>query len=371
MIIHGNRVVRCAFQLAIVLVYQLNPASAQEQPYYFYHGRDYGTEALYSPIGLVINSGFGILQYGNRSRNVFDIRFANGWKNVTWNIGHPFRAIREYGGWGAFLGDEVYPASLSKNNAQYWPNYQNHLVGGGMDFVEVCEWFRFHGFANPKLYGAVSMMVSHLLNEVVENDAYVGSNVDPIADLYIFNPLGMLLFSIDDVAKFFSETLNMASWPGQPTYSPWTRTLENHGLNYSIKWRPPFSQRWSIFYYWGLTGLIGASYARENGDNVSIGAGLRGMRLIDASDGNAGRKLTAQLTWNVGLFYDRNNSLLGSLFVSGISDYRVHANLYPGVLRFGRISPGLFIATSTNRRVIAGVSVNVFPIGIAARSSSQ
>ncbi len=131
-------------------------AFAQEEPYYFYHGRDVGSEATFHPLSLLVNSGFGILQYPNRSRDIGDVNFATGWKNVTYNIRHPFRAIEAYG-WSEFLGNEFYPKDFSKKNAQYWPNYQNHLIGGGMNYIETAEWYRYHGVGHAKLLAAVTM----------------------------------------------------------------------------------------------------------------------------------------------------------------------------------------------------------------------
>lgn len=342
------------------------PLRAQEEAYYFYHGREYGSEAVVNPLSLLLNSGFGILQYSNRSRDPFAVRYETGWKNVTYNLSHPFRAINDYG-WSEFLGNEFYPKDLTKKNGQYWPNYQNHLIGGGMNYVEIAEWYRFHGVANAQLLAVATMTVDHLLNEVVENNAYVGSNVDPIADLYFFDPLGIVLFSIDGVPKFFAETLNLSDWPTQPAFNPTSHTIENHGVNYSIKYRPPFSERVSLFYYWGLTGLIGASYRTDGGDNISLGAGLRAKELVETGDQANGRKLTAELTWNVGVFVDRNNSLLASALFSGVSDYTVHVNIYPGVVHIGPVSPGLFCAVGRDGRVVSGISIAAVPFGLAAR----
>jgi hypothetical protein len=341
-------------------------ARAQDESYYFYHGRTFGSEATVNPVSLLLNSGFGILQYTNRSRDLWDVHYATGWKNVTYNLRHPFRAIEAYG-WSTFLGNEFYPSDLSKKNAQYWPNYQNHLIGGGMNYVEMAEWYRYHGVGSPKLLAMATMAVDHLLNEVVENNAFVGNNVDPLADLYFFDPMGIVLFSIDGVPRFFAETLNLSDWPSQPTFNPTARTIENHGVNYSIKWRLPFSDRVSLFYYWGLTGLVGASYRTNGADNLSVGAGLRAKELVESGDQSNGRKLTADLTWNVGVFFDRENSLLASMIVSGISDYTVHVNVYPGVITVGRFSPGLFCAVGRDGRVISGISVASFPVGLAAR----
>ena len=117
------------------------PAVAQEEePYLFYRGRDYGSEALVNPVSLMINGGFGILQYGNLKRDINGIRFGTGFRNVFANLSHPGGSVREYG-WGEFLANEIFPTSLNRKNAQYWPNYQNHLIGGGMNYVEMKEWY--------------------------------------------------------------------------------------------------------------------------------------------------------------------------------------------------------------------------------------
>ena len=114
----------------------LSPAAGLAQdgePYLFYRGRDYGSEALINPLSLTVNGGFGILQYGNLGRNINDIRFGTGFRNVFSNLSHPGGSIREYG-WGDFVSNEIFPSSLNRKNAQYWPNYQNHLIGGVPEF---------------------------------------------------------------------------------------------------------------------------------------------------------------------------------------------------------------------------------------------
>jgi hypothetical protein len=354
--------------VGMLACFLVNFAVADEaRPFRFYHGLNYGSQAVYNPLAFIINSGYGILQYPNLSRDVFGIPYATGIRNVMRNLVDPLPAIREYG-WSKFLSDEIYPGSLKRENGQYWSNYTNHLIGGGMNYVEACEWYRYHGFDNPKLLGLATIVVSHALNETVENGSYTGRNVDPIADVYVFNPLGIVFFSIDGVQEFFAQTLNMASWHAQPTLDFGTRTLENHGQNYSIKYPVPFARRISLFYYWGMNGLLGGSYRTNATDNVSVGAGMRAGRLYENPDHDLNaRKMMADLTWNVGFFYDRNNSLLASLMLSGMDDYRIHANVYPGIIRLGRFSPGLFCAIGARREVISGLSVSVLPVGVATR----
>ncbi len=343
------------------------PAVAQEEePYLFYRGRDYGSEALVNPVSLMINGGFGILQYGNLKRDINGIRFGTGFRNVFANLSHPGGSVREYG-WGEFLANEIFPTSLNRKNAQYWPNYQNHLIGGGMNYVEMKEWYRFHRFPSPVVSAIATMAAYHLLNEAVENNAYVGTNVDPLADLLIFDPLGIVLFSIGGVPEFFARTLHLADWSLQPAWSPFTGTIENQGINYSVKWGLPFAEKFSLFYYWGLTGLMGLSYSPDGSGSWSFGAGLRAKELVVADDAGERRKLTTTLTWNAGIFYDREESLLWSLIVSGVSDYKVHLNVYPGAFDIGGFRPGVFWALSDNGVMISGISVAFSPVGLSDR----
>jgi hypothetical protein len=347
----------------ILLLCSCSSGWGQEEPYYFYHARGYGSESLINPITFILNGSFGILQYPNRSRKIFEIAYAQGFTNVVDNLSHPLYSISKYG-WKDFIENELIPGSISRKNAQYWPNYQNHLIGGGMDYVLISEWYRYHGFGSPRLLGIGTMVVYHFLNEVVENGSYDGINVDPLADLLVFDPLGITLFSLPGVPKFFAGTLNMAEWPTQPEYNPFTRTIENNGVNYVMKYR--LGESTSLFYYWGLTGLIGLSYSLGDGRAISAGGGLRASQLVNSGDQTVARKLTTDLTWNAGFFYDRENSLLASLFLSGISDYTVHLNLYPGVVALGQFTPGLFCAWGEGGKFVAGLNVSCLPFGLAA-----
>ena len=355
-----------AIVIGLLLLIPAAVPAQDEEPYLFYHGRDYGSEALVNPLSLMINGGFGILQYGNLGRNINGIRFGTGFRNVLSNLSHPGGSVHEYG-WGDFLSNEIFPASLNRKNAQYWPNYQNHLIGGGMNYVEMKEWYRYHGVPAPTVSAIATIAVYHMLNEAVENNSYIGTNVDPLADLLVFDPLGIVLFSIGGVPEFFARTLHLADWSGQPTWSPFNGTIENQGINYSIKWGLPFIEKFSLFYYWGLTGLVGLSYSPDGSGSYSFGAGLRAKELVVADDAGERRKLTTTLTWNAGIFYDRDNSLMWSLIVSGVSDYKVHLNVYPGVFAIGGFSPGLFWSLSDNGVIISGISTSFSPVGLANR----
>jgi hypothetical protein len=329
---------------------------------WFYHQLPYGSDAMVNPARLILNGGLGILQFDNRDNRLGEIDFRNGWRTVSSNLAHPIRAI-EVGGWWDFLQREVIPISINAKSAQYWPNYTLHLIGGGMSYAMMREWYEAHHYARPPLWAGTTLAVYHVLNEVVESEAQSGPTTDPVADLYLFDPAGILLFSHEGVNRFFSRRLHLSDWSSQPALDPWEGRIENHGQNFSIKLAIPRTQRWSLFYYFGNHGEAGLSYARSNGSAYSVALGMRARELVDL--GNNSR--TTELTPSVGLFYDRNGSLLFSAQWANTSRDRMRINAYPGLLRIGPFSPGLFLDANKDEQVVAGLTVNAIPIGIGGR----
>ena len=326
-------------------------------PAYFYRGLPYGSESLVQPLRLVLNGGFGILQLDNRDKRLGKIAYGTGLDNVWMNIRDPFTAIRETGGWSDFLEREVLPLSVNSNKAQFWPNYTQHLIGGGMSYRMYVEWFRHHGWRHPKWMSGATMVMHHVINETVENDAYRGWRTDPIADMYLFDPLGVVLFSHDGVARFFGETLHMADWSYQPSIDPADGSLINNGQNFALKYDLPWSRRWQVFYHYGTHAELGFSRRLNEEDSFSFGAGLRAGELVELDDGFR----TVDLAASAGVFYDRNNSLLASFVMAKTKEYRFRFNVYPGVLQVAGVSPGLFLADRRNRGLVFGLTFDFLP----------
>ncbi len=341
-------------------------SAAAGEPYYFYHGLDYGSESLINPLQLTINGGFGIMQVSNRDNRIFDIDYGQGWKNVWKNVLDPTGCIQA-DGWWHFLKREIIPVSIDRGQAQYWPNYTQHLIGGGMSYRTQVEWYRRHGVAHSRTWAAVTLMSYHLLNEVVENDDYDGWTTDPVADLWIFDPLSIWLFSHDSVCRFFSETLHMRDWSYQPVYDPERRTLENNGQNFSMKWDIPGWDRWSVFYHFGTHGEVGLSHTWDGGDCLSAGGGFKADTLVDITD----RTKTVELAVSGGVFWDRNGSLLASLLVAKSKDYAQRLNVYPGVFKIAGLSPGLFAAWNRDGKGLFGISLASLglPVGVSTGGS--
>jgi hypothetical protein len=339
---------------------------SEDTTFYFYHGKSYGSEAIFHPLRVIINGGFGIMQISNRSNDLSTIDFKNGIKNVTYNLSHSLNTISKYG-WKKFLSREVIPTSIRLKNAQYYPNYKLHLIGGGFTYRAFVDWFRWKHYPHPKWWAFTSWLSYHFVNEIVENNHYTGPNVDPISDMYIFNTAGLLLFSFDTVARFFANSLNMRDWSFMPGYDPKLNTIENNGQNFMIKVKLPYFNRWSYFNHWGVNGMFGLSYRRDDGGSYSVAGGLVAKDLVEIDNNSGVRELTATLVWTAGFFYDRNNSLLASLILSGTKGYKARLNIYPGLVHFGKISPGFFINLRKDNQFVTGLHLNFLPVGLTQR----
>lgn len=329
---------------------------------WFYRGLPYGSESLVHPLRLVVNGGFGILQFDDRSNRLDDVDFRGGWHRVWTDLLDPGRAIRVKG-WGGFFQHEILPVSVDRSGAQYWPNYTLHLVGGGMSYRMMREWYEQHGFRHATAYAGVTLGAYHLLNEVVENDRRPGPTTDAIADVMLFDPAGVALFSHDGVAGFFSRRLHLRDWSSQPAIDPATGAIENQGQNFSIKVAVPRSERLSLFYYFGNHGEGGLTYTRPNGSAFSVGAGLQARALVELGGGSQ----TADLVPSYGVFYDRHGSLLFSWTYANTSRYLWRANAYPGLLRVRGWTAGLFALGARNGDTVVGLHLVALPVGVAWR----
>ena len=341
--------------------------ASQDGPYYFYHGRTFGSEALFNPAIKLLQGGYYILDTDNRSNNPFVLDYATGFSNVIWNVTHPGAALDEYG-WGRFLTSEVLP-NPRRRAAQWVPNYFGHILGEGLTYRVTEEWFRYHGYRHPARLALLTSLVQSLVNEVVENGSYRGTNVDPIADVYIFNPLGILLFRSDKVAAFFSGTLHMAYWPRQLVLDPVSATLENVGHDFVFKYPVERSSAVSLFASYGTHSLAGVTFGRFTGYSVSLAGGVMAKELVDAEPERLSRSLTATIVPTVALFYDKQNSLLLSLVMAPRKDDRISLNIYPGVLRIGGTSPGFSVTLGGARRLSFGIHVPGIAVGLGGHVS--
>lgn len=341
---------------------------AQKKKYYFYHPeQNYGSELNFNPTTVILNGSFDVLRNGghennNETINIFKLDYEQGIKNVWDNISHPFYHINKYG-WNRFLTQEVFPLSFDKNKAQWVPNYGHHIIGSGMIYVKTAEWYDYHGFKHPKLTSFLTTMFYHFFNEVLENNHSNVTNVDPIADLLIFDPLGIIIFSSDAVKKFFSKTVSLYDWSLQPVYNPCNCYLENSGLQFAFKYKLPFWENYSAFLYYGIYGIGGLSYTHNNIHNFSFGIGTVVNRL-DENIINNSRIITPTTDGAVGLFYDKNHSLMTSIIITGPRMYNARINIYPGFFKLGRFMPGMYLGFGEWDNFLVGITFARIPVGL-------
>ncbi|KAA3614112.1 MAG: hypothetical protein D8M58_18125 [Calditrichaeota bacterium] len=341
---------------------------AQEKDYYFYHPEiKYGSELSFDPLTMFLNGSLDILRNGSHenngeSKNIFRLDYGTGIRTVWNNISDPVKHINRFG-WKNFISTEIFPISTSKEKAHYIPNYTHHVIGAGMLYVKTTEWFDYHGFKYPHLYSIITATAYQYMNEVIENNHYVGSNVDPIADLLIFNPLGYLLFSFDSVNRFFSKTIRLYDWSLQPVYNPVNQEIENAGQQFIAKFDLPFETSMTGFVYWGIYGIAGLTIPISDQDNFSFGAGtvvnsLNENRLSDT------RFLTPNTDGSISFFYDRNHSLMASAIITGPRFYNVRFNVYPGFFKIGPLEPGFYGGLGEWDNFQIGVTFAYLPIGL-------
>jgi len=345
----------------IIILMLTSPAIGQTR--YFYKGYNYGSQALFNPVNLVLNGGYGILQDDGHSHDIVHYPYRAGAHNVWRNLSDPFNVISRYGV-RDFFSHEIFPLSLTKSGAQWLPNYKLHLIGGGMTYRALYEWYDYYHFPHPRIISITTLGAYHYLNEVVEDGGYIGDNADPIADIYVFDVAGVILFSFDNINRFFGETLNLSDWSLMPSFDLQKFTIQDQGQNFSIRWKTPLSEKFRFMYYFGNLGLSGVSYSLTDSTSFTIAAGARTKKryIVDEST----HRETVSLAWNCGIFYDRNNSLMASLFVSDIGDKMIFGNLYPGIFKIGNFSPGFWFITNRKGYTMGGIMTTWLP-GIAIR----
>jgi hypothetical protein len=158
-------------------------------------------------------------------------------------------------------------------------------------------------------------------------------------------------------------------WSYQLSFDPWRGTIENNGQNFSMKWRLPWSQKWHLFYNYGNHGEVGISYKFDQERAVSFGAGFVAKNLVGVADKDRSdvRSLTANLVTAAGFFYDRNNSLMASVLYADQLRSKLRVNIYPGLLRIGSFSPGLFALLNRDQHWTLGIQLQKVPFGLARR----
>jgi len=342
------------------------PPSGDSKPRYFYFGLDYGSQALYGPLWVFINRGFDVLQDHVAPRNIFTFDYRTNFLNVARNMANPFPAIAA-DGWKTFLTEEIFPLSFTQTTARWTPNYSLHLIGGGMTYTSLTEWFEDYHVPAPRLWSAFTLMASAFINESLENKGFVGYNTDCIADLWVFDIGGIILFSFDWPNRFFSHTIVIADWSLQPSFTLPNGELHNVGNYFAAKWALPFYRRLSLFAWYGEATTGGLSFAIDDEYAVSASAGGAAIHLTNASTQSVQNVVNFVPT--AAVFLDRRNSLLASLQITNVDDYFIHFNVYPHAFWTRGPPIGVWGVVDKRARLAAGFAIGR-PFGLGGGWSS-
>lgn len=300
---------------------------------YFLKGRAYGTDAYAGPFDVIFNKGFAVTQWLGQDRDIFS--FPYGWDAVVASVTRPGNAIEREGGWGKVLKRHLVPFGGDEIREGQWvPNYFGHVLEGGLAYRRLLEWNRLHGMPFPTLSAVLVTQTAVLINEAYEtpvNDPWVQENgtAGAFMDIVVNDPLGMLLFHQDGVARFFAEKLDAVVWPRQASITFPEGRLTNNGEAVVVRPKLWFTDDFRIFFRGGVGAEMGVMIPRDDGLNVSVGAGAQSHR----------RKLNpftlveeAQFGVSAGVWIDRGGVLLFGATWDHKTQRRLAIDVFPGVI---------------------------------------
>ncbi len=361
---------RCARALlALVLFAAPMPAvSAQnaDSSTTLFERLDYGSQAYFSPLTVLLNKGFDHFQARNTSRDVWRFPYRRAMQNAVFDaLRHPRAAIDDYPGWSKWWRTEVLPMSVRPADARWAVNYTEHLVAGGLTYRMLDEWYSVHGAPWPRAWAAATTFAAAMMNEAAEFPTAERAASSTVADLYVFDLGGILLFSWDPLARFFAHRLQAADWSNQATFTAPDGALRNTGQYYVLKLPLPVD-RWRLFVRGGMGAQFGLTKRLRNELSVSTAVGLdTEVRLVDPVT----RDESIRMAFGGGIYIDRRNSLLASVTV-GPTTQRVTVNVYPGVLPGVLRETGVWSAVTRDGRVIYGL-VHRRALGLGVGYSSR
>lgn len=343
-------------------------ATAPRHTTRFYANRPFGSEAEFNPFSILINEGYDQLRTSTE-RPLFSQPYGIGAETVLRSLVHADRVLRNFG-YRNWLRDEVFPLSLkSGGGGQWYPNYQLHLWGSGMTYARLIEWFEQHGAEqHPRLAAGATAMAFHFLNEVIENGGSRVDNEDALTDLLVFDTGSIILWNQDWITRVFSGSVEMTDWPGQASFGLPGKTIENAYSMVMLRVPLPRTADWKLLTTAGNAFLLGVS-RRASGDywiSASGGFDPSDNPIIDPATG----KKSVTLEANAGVFLDRDGSLLVSFITKGGSNNGPTLNVYPGVLRVGSASPGLWAQQIRGGGFRFGI-VSRWGVGLSGRSSGK
>jgi hypothetical protein len=293
---------------------------------FLYRGLGFGSDAYVSPFTVILNKGFDIFQLRRHPRDIWTFPYRNSFDHAIVDaFTRPGPAIEAFG-WKRFIRIELLPLGWSVDEGNWFANYAEHLLAGGLTMRMLHEWNRAHGVPFPRVTAMVTTYAASMLNEMTETRNLGVITAGGVADIAVFDLAAITLFHWDQPTRFFTRTLQAADWSNQASFTWPNRQLQNNGQYFSLK-IPIGFDRTRLFIRGGMGGQFGLSHKIGDAHHLSYGfGGDTEVRDIDASGHE-----TVKFGPSVGVYYDRDNSLLWSL-ISSPAENLVALNVFPGVL---------------------------------------
>lgn len=355
---------RNAAGIVLLMTLLASPSLFGQQQYYFYKpDQTRGSDAFFSPLNLLLNGSFDAFRTdpGN-DRNLRTRPWALHHSIVWYNVKDPIRRIDQYG-WGRTWREEFINLSFDIEELQFLPNIGDHTLGYGMLYAKVTEYYDAHGYPLPVVWGVTTSLVFHYVNEMVQSGYEMKINVDHIADLYVFNTLGFVLFSFDGVKSFFSHDVQLLEWSLQPLLVVRNTTLQNVGQQFVLRYPLPWADRYAPFIYWGVNSVVGVSYRYNDQESIGVGLGQSVNGMERQVRGEFWRSVP-RLDGAAGIFWDDDGSLLAGLVLTGPRVPNLQLNVYPGLFEVWGFQPGLYLGVGKRDGFIAGMTFMSLPVSV-------
>jgi hypothetical protein len=237
-------------------------------------------------------------------------------------------------------------------------NYTGHLIEAGVGVRTMRERMEAAGVPHARLWAHLTVFASSVLSEMYEASQRQEAFASHVADFYIFEPAGHLLFSIDGVARFFGESLNTRVWPHQAGVSVTTGELLNTGLDMIMKVPLPTTDDLSLFARMGMGSDLGLTLHRPGGWDLSLALGFAASN--PTTDPLTGDELIEAVLAG-SFFIDRDDSLLASIHGTRGRGRNLTVNLYPGALGFLPPEIGAFLVVTRSNALQFGISHRALP----------
>lgn len=324
---------------------------------YFHRGRGYGTDAYAGPFDVLLNKGFAVAQWEGKSRYIFDYPY--GW-NAAWkSVSRPEPLVERAGGWRRVVSQQGLPMSWADLRAGNWiPNWAGHVLEGGIAFRRLREWGHGQGLPLPGVMAGVVAYAASVTNEAYETPpraewANTNGTVGAVADLLVFDPLGIVLFSFDTPTRFMAETLGANIWPTQASLIVNDQGQLVNNAHALILKLPLFFTDWKLFVRSGMGLHLGLTMPRTDGLNLSASLGFESrQRFLDQYT----QLESIEAGVSGGLWLDRDNVMLAGVTLDQATDRRVSLNVMPGVLDVGGLGVGGWFVLDAEGRPYLGVS---------------